>query len=40
MQKAILAGALVIAAAAPNVAKAQAASDASLAEKLANPISR
>jgi hypothetical protein len=39
MRKAVFAGALVLAVAAPNAAKAQAASDAALAEKLANPIS-
>jgi hypothetical protein len=36
MQKAILAGALLIAVAAPSAVKAQAASDAALTEKLAN----
>ncbi len=39
MHKAILAGTLLIAVAAPSAAKAQAASDADLAKKLANPIS-
>jgi hypothetical protein len=39
MRTAVFAGALVLAVAAPNAAKAQAASDAALAEKLANPIS-
>jgi hypothetical protein len=39
MRTAVFAGALVLAVAAPNAAKAQAASDAALAEKLDNPIS-
>jgi len=39
MRTAVFAGALLIAAAAPSTVKAQAASDAALAEKLANPIS-
>jgi len=39
MRKAAFAGALLIAAAAPTTVRAQVASDAELAEKLANPIS-